>query len=383
MAETVNHSERAHAILSASSAYRWLHCPRSATAATGYADESSPYAAEGTLAHEVAELVASGKGLDGFDKEYPAEMAKHAGEYRDYIQEHYDGSPDKVFLLETRVDFSPWVPGGFGTCDCILVQGTRMDIFDYKYGIGVPVSAFENPQMKLYALGAMNDYGAMLDVNEIMLHIFQPRINNVSSYPVFAKDLYEWGEKIVKPIAAKAAKGKGDFCPGEWCRFCPHAGRCRTLNKMCTEFIEVHGARQSLPVLAPFEIAEVLKLEPIISNWLRRVKAQALTDLLDGKEIPGYKAVQGKLGNRKWSDEAEVIKALQAAGFNPEDYLESKLKGPAGIDKLLGKKAAEETVGQFITRDEGAPTIAPITDKREAITNKDLIIADFENLETN
>lgn len=382
MPELNDHSERAHALLSASSAYRWLECPRSAAAVTGYADEDSPYAAEGTIAHEVAEWVASGKDTEPLDarEEVTTEMIAYARDYADYIKEHYDDTPDKVFLLETRVDFSPWVPEGFGTCDCILIQGTKLDIFDYKYGVGVPVSAIDNPQMKLYALGAMNDYGTMLDVDSVEMHIFQPRINNVSSYELTVDELFEWANKTVKPIAKLAAKGKGDFKAGPWCKFCPHAGRCRTLTKTCTDFIELHGVRQSIPVLAPHEVAEVLNMEPIISNWLRRVKSQALTDLLDGKEVPGYKAVPGKLGNRKWSDEDAVITALQKAGYGPSDYFETKLMGPAGIDKLMGKKAAVETVGELITREEGTPTIAPISDKREAITNKDIILQDFKDI---
>ena len=379
MAELNNHTERAHALLSASSAYRWLECPRSAVAVTKYADEPSPYAAEGTLAHEVAEWVASGKDPDDLDNtEITPEMINHAREYSDYIKERFDGSDDRVFKLETKVDFSPWVPDGFGTCDAILVQGFKMDVFDYKYGIGVPVSAVENPQMKLYALGAMNDYGIMLDVDTVEMHIFQPRINNVSSYAIPVKDLFEWADKTVKPVAKLAAKGKGSFKAGVWCRFCPHAAKCRALAKTCTDFVELHGARQSIPSLAPFEVAEVLKMEPMITNWLKRVKAQALADLLDGKDVPGFKAVEGRLGNRKWSDEDKVIDLLVKAGYGPEDYFETKLKSPAGIDSLVGKKEAAKLLADVITREQGAPMLVSDSDSRQAITNKELLLKDFD-----
>ena len=380
MSELNDHSTRAHAILSASSSHRWLECPPSAMAATKYKDEESPYALEGTLAHEVAEALAWNKMPADFDgrEDVTPEMIRYGTEYRDYLWEHLTELHDRVFMLETRVDFSPWVPDGFGTCDALMVQGTKMDIFDYKYGIGVPVYAKENPQMKLYALGALNDYGFMLDVDEIEMHIFQPRIGNVNSWKTTTAEIVEWAEKVVKPTAKLAKAGKGKYKAGEHCKFCPHAGKCRTLTKTCTDFIDNHGVRQSLPVLAPFEIAEVLKMEPVISNWLRHVKSQALNDLLEGKEIPGYKAVEGRLGNRKWADEDKVIDILQNAGYGPDDYFETKLKSPAGIDTLVGKKKASELLCEAITREPGAPSIALETDKRPSITNKDIVLKDFE-----
>lgn len=381
MEQLHDHSERAHAILSASSAHRWLECPPSALAATKYTDTGSTYATEGTLAHEVAEWAAAGRDIEELDTrpDVTPEMIRHAEEYRDYLQEHFTDEPNRAFILETRVDFSPWVPDGFGTCDALMVQGTKMDIFDYKYGMGVPVYAENNPQMKLYALGALNDYGFMLDVDEVELHIFQPRINNISSWKTTSAELVEWAEKVVKPTAKLAYKGKGKYKPGEHCKFCPHGGRCRALTATCTDFIESHGIRQSVPVLAPFEVAEVLKMEPIISNWLRHVKATALNDMLDGKEVPGYKAVAGRLGNRKWKDEDEVITVLQEAGYGPEDYFETKLKAPAGIDNLLGKKKAAELLADSIIREEGSPCIAPESDKRPAVNSLDLARKEFND----
>lgn len=387
MPDTKKHSERAHALLSASSAYRWLECPPSAAAVTRYPDEGSTYAAEGTRAHEVAEAVLCEHRAPSLinieavrnDPSVTQEMLDCAERYKEYILEHFDDSPDKVFFTETQVDFSAWVPDGFGTCDALLVQGRKLDIFDYKYGQGVPVYADHNPQMMLYALGALNDYGFMLDVETVEMHIFQPRLNNVSSWETTAAELVEWAEKTVKPIAKLAAAGKGKFKPGPHCRFCPHAGRCRALTKSCTDFVELHGAKLKLPVLAPHEIAEVLNMEPVISNWLRRVKAQALTDMLDGKTVPGWKAVEGRQGNRKWPDEAKVIELLRSEGYTSEDYLESKLKTPSGIDSLLGKKRAAELLADVIVREAGTPSIAPESDKRPAINAKEIIIKDFED----
>lgn len=373
---TTNHADREHALLSASSAHRWLACPGSAMAAEAYPEEDSEFAKEGTLAHEVAELFARAQVVDGHTGQtvVPAsctsdedavtkEMQENAKGYADYIQELIK-SDDAVVLLEQRVDFSPWVPDGFGTCDCILIQGETLTIVDYKYGVGVPVSAMDNPQLKLYALGALNDYGFAFDVKSVDMHIYQPRIDNVSNSLISVEELTKWASKTVKPVAEKAAKGKGGYSAGAHCKFCPHAGRCRTLSKTCTEYVETHNVRVAVPKLAPHEVAEVLSMEPLIALWLKRVKDQALVTLLDGGEVPGYKVVEGKLGNRKWSDELAVLAALQEAGYPAEDVTETKLLSPAGMDKAIGKKRAAELLEGFIERAPGAPTLAPETDKR-------------------
>ena len=366
-----NHKDRAHALLSASSAHRWLECPASAVAAEAYPATDTDFTREGTLAHEVAETIAAGvteallAEMRGPDSGIDKEMIDCAEGYRDYIQEQLYTDEAHV-LLEHKVDFSPWVPDGFGTCDCIILQGDTMSVIDYKYGVGVPVSAKENPQLKLYALGALNDYGIAFDVTQVELHIYQPRINNVDCYTLQVDELLEWAEQTVKPTAKKAAQGKGGYNAGTHCRFCPHAGKCRKLSSYCTEFVETHDLRVGVPKLAPFEVAEVLAMEPMISLWLKKVKEQALNTLLDGGEVPGYKVVEGKLGNRKWTDEQQVTGKLKAAGYSQEDYTETKLLSPAAMDKAIGKKKAAELLADLIDRSPGAPTIAPETDKRPA-----------------
>ena len=361
MTELNDHKSRAHALLSASSAARWLACPPSAVAAEAYPEQDTEFTREGTLAHEVAELYAKGESLT--PEAIPAEMLECARGYADYIQE-LTKSEDAIVLLEQRVDFSPWVPDGFGTCDCILIQDDTLTIIDYKYGQGVPVSAVDNPQMKLYALGALNDYGIALDVIKVEMHIYQPRINNISVCCLMVEDLMEWAEKEVKPIAAKAAKGKGDYKAGSHCKFCPHAGRCRQLTKTCTEFVETHDLRVAVPVLAPHEVAEVLAMEAQITLWLKKVKAQAMTTLLDGGDVPGWKVVEGKLGNRKWTDELQVARTLGAAGYSQSEFTELKILSPAAMDKALGKKKVAELLDGMIDRSPGAPTIVPMSDKR-------------------
>lgn len=364
------HSERAHALLSASSAHRWLACPPSAVAAEAYPDQDTEFTREGTLAHEVAEVVARQRLLPSTAPASLPEGATHemvdcANEYADYILEQLK-SEHALVLLEQRVDYSPWAPGGFGTCDCIIVQDDVLTIIDYKYGQGVAVDATDNSQMKLYALGALNDYGFALEVTKVEMHIFQPRINNVSKDTQQVEDLMAWAEKTVRPIAQKAAKGKGTYSAGEHCRFCPHAGRCRKLTQTCTEYVEAHDLRVAMPVLAPHEVADVLRMEPLISLWIKRVKDQALTSLLNGQEIPGYKVVEGKQGNRKWSDEPTVEAVLLNAGYSPEDITETKLRTPAAMDKAIGKKKVAELLEQLIDRSPGAPTVVPASDKRPA-----------------
>ena len=380
MNELNDHKSRDHALLSASSAHRWLNCPASAVAAEAYPEQDTEFTREGTLAHEVAEVVAKAQ-LNGYKAnvnidDVTAEMQECAKGYADYIQEHVS-SDDAVVLLEQRVDFSPWVPEGFGTCDCIIIQGSVLTVIDYKYGQGVAVSAVDNPQMKLYALGALNDFGIAYDVNQVEMHIYQPRINNVSDCSLMVEDLMEWAEQTVKPIAQKAIKGKGGYNAGEWCKFCPHGGRCRKLTETCKEYIETHGVKVAVPVLAPHEVAEVLEMEPLISLWLKKIKTQAMTTLLEGGEIPGYKVVEGKMGNRKWRDELEVAAALDAAGYRPGEYTETKLLSPAAMDKALGKKRVAELLADLIDRAPGAPTIVPESDKRAAYDRT----ADFDSLD--
>ncbi len=367
MTEKLNdHSSRAHALLSASSAARWLACPPSAVAAEAYPNEGTDYTREGTLAHEVAEAVCNNshqrfnalletEGVTG-------EMIDCANGYADYIQEQTK-SDTPTLLLEQRVDFSPWVPDGFGTADCIIIQGTTMDVIDYKYGKGVAVSAKDNPQMKLYGLGALNDYGFAYEIETVRLHIYQPRMNNVSVDELSVGELLAWAEMKVKPTAEKAAKGKGEYNPGEHCRFCPHAGRCRTLTKTCTEYVETHGMKASVECLAPWEVAEVLRMEPLVSLWLKRVKDQALTTLLNGGDVPGYKVVAGR-GTRSWTDEMAVDKVLGDYGYDMQEYTKTELLSPAAMEKAIGKKKVAELLEGLIDTKTGAPTVAPETDRR-------------------
>lgn len=380
------HSNRPHALLSASSAHRWLNCPPSAMAAGAYTNEPTEFAREGTLAHEVAEVTARVRVQEqhrweelipttiGQRKGATPEMIDCAFNYADYIQEQIQ-TDDALVMLEQRVDFSPWVPDGFGTADCIIIQCNTMDVIDYKYGKGVAVSAIDNPQEKCYGLGALNDYGFAYDIEQVRLHIYQPRINNVSVYELTADELLAWGEDI-KPVAEQAAKGEGEYNAGAWCKFCPHAGRCRALTDVCSEYVKANGMETTLPVLAPHEVADVLAMEPLISLWLKRVKDQALTTMLKGEQVPGFKVVAGR-GSRQWADDLEVLRILLADDYDREAVTETKLLSVAQMEKAIGKKQVAELVGGHILTHTGAPTIANENDKRPAYSPAD----DFEKLE--
>lgn len=369
-----DHSKRAHALLSASSAHRWLACPSSGFAAELYQETGSDYAAEGTQAHEVAEVIASGIDPQSIDLDVPQEMIDYAIGYRDYIQER-KASSDAIIMLEQKVDFSAWVPDGFGTCDSILICGDTLIIIDYKYGKGVPVDAKANPQLRLYALGALNDFGLVYDIAAVEMHIYQPRLDNVSADIRTADELLTWGDSI-KETAVKAAEGKGGYAAGAHCKFCPHAGKCRALNKLCTEYVTANDVKVPVPVLAPHEVAEVLQMEPIINLWLKRVHAQALASLLDGKEIPGYKAVEGR-GSRNWTDEEAVLAELSKT-YNAQDITKTELLSVAQMEKAIGVKKTKELVGELINRTPGSPTIAPESDKRKPYNRLDEAQEDFK-----
>jgi hypothetical protein len=282
-----------------------------------------------------------------------------------------------VVLLEQRVDYSPWAPGGFGTCDCLILQGHRLDVIDYKYGQGVTVSATNNSQMRLYGLGALADFGVVYEIQEVVMHIFQPRLNNVSSERLSVLDLLAWGAGIEEQ-AAQAAKGQGDFHAGEHCRFCPHAGSCLALADLCMKVVNLPEGKAAIPSLAPWQIADILKAEPVVSAWLKAVKERALSALMNGEEIPGYKVVEGR-GSRDWADALDVVSALDRAGVSPEDfYTTPVLLSPAQLEKSLGKKKVAELVGSMIVSKPGSPTVAPESDKRKPFDRQEASRKAFE-----
>jgi hypothetical protein len=340
-----------------------------------YPSTGTEFTREGTLAHEVAEYIASGSSADFNMEAVTTEMRECAIAYRDYIQELITDN-DAVVLLEQRLDFSPWVPDGFGTGDCIIIQGNRLDIVDYKYGQGVAVYAEDNSQMRLYALGALNDFGDIYDIQEVGMHIFQPRLNNISTEVLTVDELGAWGEEVA-PTAELAAEGKGDYCSGEHCRFCPHAGQCPTLSADCLKVVNLGEGKAAVPTMAPWMIADILKQESVITGWLKAVKERALSQMLSGEEIPGYKVVEGR-GSREWEDENVVTTLLKTAGYTLEEYTKTELLSPYQMEKSIGKKKVAELLGRHIETKPGSPTIAPATDKREPYNQKEASRKAFE-----
>jgi hypothetical protein len=333
-------------------------------AASLYPSTDTVYTREGTLAHEVAEATVR---RDLFNEPMPVlsedvtkEMIGCAAYYSDYVQELIK-SPDAVVLLEQRLDFSPWVPDGFGTGDCIIIQGRRLDVVDYKYGRGVEVSAVGNSQMRLYGLGALHDFGKIYEIDTVALHIYQPRKDNISVEESTAAELLAWGDEI-RPVALQAANGEGEHTPGAHCRFCPHAGVCPALAASCGAWFKKYGST-AVPALTPLDLADILKHEAMISAWIKSVKDWATATILSGETIPGFKIVAGR-SSRSWADDLEVAALLEAAGYPREEITKTEVLTPAAMEKAIGKKKVAELLSGQILTYSGAPTLAPESDKR-------------------
>lgn len=363
MAELNNHKDRAHALLSASSSSRWLKCPPSAVAASLYPNTETEYTREGTLAHEVAEAWAR-DGVGPLPEEargITPEMVRCAEVYRDYIHEQLIDL-SAVVLLEQRLDFSPWVPEGFGTGDCLILQGNHLDVIDYKYGQGVEVSAVGNSQMRLYGLGALHDFGDIYEIETVALHIFQPRKDNISVEHLTAAELRAWGEEI-KPAAADAYVGRGAHKAGDHCRFCPHAGCCPALADTCWSSYWAEGGEVAVPSLSAEAVSAILAQESMITAWLKAVKERALATMLEGGDVPGFKVVAGR-SLRSWADDLEVRAALFMAGYTMEQITKTETLSPAAMEKAIGKKKVAELLSGQILTFPGSPTVAPASDKR-------------------
>lgn len=379
MTKTIDHQSRDHALLSASGAELWLNCPASAIANEQYPNEGTEYTQEGTIAHEVAQVYAEAvlnvaghseldAGLEALRRKWGAEvitreMLECAEGYAAYIQERTTDTA--VVLLEQRLDFSPWVPEGFGTGDCIIIDNGVLTIIDFKYGQGVAVESEGNPQMRLYALGAINEYGMVYDFDAVVTSIYQPRINNISEARMSAADLLDWGETVVKPTASEAFGPNARYNAGPHCRkFCKHAGRCQALTAYCSDFVETHGLRVAVPHLTDDQYLEIVQMEPLLKMWLDRTTRAATDAILGGDRIPGLKVVEGR-SLRKWSDEDKVENLLHAGGYGHDEILEQPtLKTVAAMEKSLGKKKVAELVGDLIVKAPGKPTLVLASDKR-------------------
>lgn len=382
--------ERDHALLSASSAKKWLNCTPSARLEDDLPDSTSEYAAEGTLAHSVGELKLVKRFVDknmtdktyktrfnklAKDPHYDKEMDGYTDAYVDYITGIAYGFPCAPFVaVEKRVDYSPWAPEGFGTCDCVLIHGAVMHICDFKYGKGVPVPATENDQLRLYALGAWNEYRLIFPIDAVVLHIIQPRTGGdiASSWQVSLEDLLRWGEDVVKPAAQKAFKGEGTCVQGAWCDtgFCRLRATCRAraeenlalLSKAENHDPDIPGVMALPPQLSNDEIGAILKDAQFLSSWVKKLEAYATEQLMEGKELPGWKLVEGR-SNRTLSDADTAFKALQDAGYPEASLYARKPLTLTELERTVDKDH-KAILGQYIIKPPGKPTLVPADDKR-------------------
>ena len=360
-----------HAILSASSSERWINCPPSARLCENYPDRGSDYAAEGTDAHTLCEFrLKQALGLPAKDPIedlgwYNEEMEECAAAYTAYVMELVEAAKQSgstpTVLIEQRVDFSRWVESGFGTADCIVIADRILNIVDYKHGQGVEVSAVDNSQMKLYALGALEIVDYLYDIEEVQMTIFQPRKGNVSVFQISREALMEWAEGELTRQAQLAFEGKGEFSCGEWCRFCKAKAECR---ERANANLALAQLEFQLPALLDDEeIAEILgKLDALVS-WATDVKEYALQQAVSGKAWTGWKLVEGR-SNRRYTNENAVIAAVLQAGYDP---YEKKVLGITAMQKALGKARFEELLSPFIEKPQGKPTLVPESDKRPAM----------------
>lgn len=385
----IDHKQRAHAMLSASGASRWLACTPSARLESDEPNSSSVFAEEGTLAHELAEValreqlaLASTESADEAREKYAqselysAEMLEHAKTYADYNEELFNEAvkrdPDAIMLPEVRVDFSKYVPDGFGTCDNTIIGGNVLDVIDFKYGKGVAVSAHDNPQLKLYGLGALLEFSFMYpDIDTVRLHIFQPRTDNISTYEITAGRLLAWAEATVAPKAAAAYRGEGEQVPGDHCRFCKAQYKCRALQQQALDVARKDFADPR--ELDDDELLDMLDKADRLKKYLDSIAKHVQTTALAGKKWPGYKLVEGS-SSRRIADDELAIKRLKRAGFKQSEYMIKKLNTITALEKLIGKADFSKVLGDAVVKPEGKPTLAPEDDKRPEIT----LASDFD-----
>lgn len=388
-----------HALLSASSAARWLVCTAAPRFEEGLPENTSEYAEEGRLAHAIGELKVLKKctpmssrtyntRLNKLKKNplYTPEMDKTTDLYLEHITEQvmaYDSAP--TVAVEVKVEFTDYVPEGFGTCDCCIIGGDLLSIVDYKHGKGVPVSAVGNPQMRLYALGALRRYAPVFGdaIKRVRMTIDQPRLDSYTTDEITVEELRAWGESI-KPIAQKAFSGLGEFVPGDHCRFCRGKAQCRAranINTALEDFKDCVPAGKATPeqlaqaeqdgqdgipvtLLTDAEIGNLLERGKLLVQWYKDLEAYATEALLAGKEIPGWKLVAGR-SNRTFTDQDAAIQAVIAAGYDEALVYDRKPKTLSELEKLMGKAEFAEKIGGFVTKPLGKPTLAPASDNRE------------------
>lgn len=383
----------AHAYLSASGSHKWLNCSPSAKLESRFPDLGSVFAAEGTLAHELAELklrkLNGGIADSDYEKSvkiveadqlFSPSMHEYTDRYVDFVWEKLaakkaENNGQAYLFIEEKLDFSPWVPKGFGTGDAVIVAGDTIEIIDLKYGKGVPVSAENNSQMRLYGLGAYNNFGLLFDFTKVEMTIVQPRLDSISTELLTLAELLEWSEKV-KVIAEKAMAGEGEYCAGAHCRFCRASATCRCLAEHNMELAKYEFAKAD--VLDDAEVADILLRAATFTKWIGNIQKHALEAAVNtGKKWPGLKLVEGR-SNRKITDPEKLASILVGEGYAETDvYKPTELRSLTDIEALTGKKKFTELSQGLIEKPEGKPALVPVDDKRPEWAPDDAIIAQF------
>lgn len=386
------HSDRAHALLSASGANRWLNCTPSARLEDKYGEhKTSVYAEEGTLAHEMSELYIRHDVLDNITPEefdaglerimahelFNSEMLDVVPIYVEYVATETRAAKEVNPLATTEIeqvlDLTEYVPESFGTADCVIINDDVMEVIDLKYGKGVPVYATHNKQLMLYGLGALRKYDTLFDIKKVKLTIVQPRINNISTWEISVEDLLDWAVNELKPAAELAFSGGGELKSGDWCKFCSLKNKCKALADEQLKMAKYEFADPEM--LTDEEVADVLKRVTPLIEWANSVHEYALKQALENKKIwPGYKLVEGT-SRRKWIDEDKVAEAIfeRFPEASEDDIFDMKLKTITNIEKLYGKKVVAEKLSDMIVKPQGKPTLVPAEDKRPALGVEDAI----------
>lgn len=370
-----------HAFLSASASHRWINCPPSAKLCEALPDKTSTYAQEGTDCHELcAYLVEKALGRNVKNPTpnlsyYDAEMQNCAEEYCNFVMEQLEKAKshckDPQVMVEQRLDFSRFVENGFGTGDCVIVADDILHIIDYKHGLGVLVEAQNNSQLFCYAIGALEIFDSLYDINEVKMSIFQPRRNNVDTFTINKDELLTWANEVLAPTAKLAYEGKGEFKAGDHCQFCKVKGTCR---KRAEHNLELAKYDFEMPAtLDEIEIAAILPKIDLLISWGNDIKDYALQQAQSGTHYEGFKVVEGR-SIRKYTDESIVADTVTKAGFDP---FEKKVIGITSMATLLGKKRFEELLGELIYKPPGKPALVPESDKRPAMNTA---INDFDEV---
>ena len=373
-----------HAYLAASASDRWLHCPPSAKLCAEAEDVGSPYAQQGTDAHSLCEhLLLTALGRESKDPTedltwYDQEMQDAAEGYRDFVMEQVEDAkqfcPDPTVCVEQTLDFSKWVPHGFGTGDCVIVADDLLHIVDFKYGVGVLVDAADNPQLKCYALGALDTFSDLYDIRRVKLSIYQPRRDNADTWEISVDDLMVWAENTLAPIAKLAYDGEGEFSAGDHCMFCKVKATCRKRAEYAMELAAYDFT--DAPTLDETEIAAILPQIDALVSWASDIKDYALAQALSGTTYPGFKIVEGR-SNRRYTNPEVVASIVEKAGYDP---YEKKLLGITAMQRQLGKKQFDSLLRGYIEKPQGKPVLAPVTDTRpEYNTAANDFMEEYEN----